>query len=274
MEFVKPQVYHVASTRCHSDAIMAYLKDIGAEEWRTDPTSDAELLLEVAGRACYRSFKEGLNANVTKVREGNALYLGNILKSKHGSVLEHAYDTYIFHNISRVFTHELVRHRAGCAYSQESLRFVRLDELRTWYPTILTDLPTGASPDDMSRNDAHLWLQNKWLEVITYLEGVQKETAAFFNLDRLPFDLKKKLTSVMRRWAPLGLATTIMMTGNHRVWRHLITMRTSRHAEEEIRLVFNQVYKEQKTCYPSLYQDAKETLVDGMLEITFENEKV
>ena len=65
-----------------------------------------------------------------------------------------------------------------------------------------------------------------------------------------------------------------MMTGNHRVWRHLITMRTSRHAEEEIRLVFNQVYKEQKTCYPSLYQDAKETLVDGMLEITFENEKV
>ena len=86
--------------------------------------------------------------------------------------------------------------------------------------------------------------------------------------------LKKALTSIMRRLAPIGLATTILMTGNHRVWRHLISMRTSRHAEEEIRMVFNKVYEQQLACYPNIYQDAKTEMVDGLLEVTFRNEKV
>ena len=40
----------------------------------------------------------------------------------------------MLHNVSRVATHELVRHRAGVAVSQESLRFVRLDDLPFWFP--------------------------------------------------------------------------------------------------------------------------------------------
>ncbi len=274
MQYVRPQVFHVASTRVHSLALDDYLKEIRAGEWETDAQSDAEMLFEVAGRLCYRSFVPGLNANVTKVREGNNLYLRNIIGSGHGSVLEHAGDTYIFHNVSRVFTHEQVRNRVGLGYSQESLRYVRLDELKTYYPPILADLPPGTWPEGMSRNDAHQWLKIKWESVIGNLEEIQGEMAKFFNLDKLPFDLKKRLTSVMRRLAPIGLATDIMVTANHRAWRHVIQQRTSRHAEEEIRLVYGMVFEEQAKCYPNIYQDGRSELVDGLPEVMFEKEKV
>ena len=84
--------------------------------------------MEFGGRLCYRSWEPGLNPNVTKVRTDQDEYLRNILKQKHGSVLEHISYSFVFHNVSRVLTHELVRHRAGTAISQESMRFVRLDD--------------------------------------------------------------------------------------------------------------------------------------------------
>ena len=42
-----------------------------------------------------------------------------------------------FRNVSRVFTHELVRHRAGSAFSQESLRYVRLTDIGFRVPPAL-----------------------------------------------------------------------------------------------------------------------------------------
>src|SRR5947209_19727819 len=43
---------------------------------------------------------------------------------EHGSVLEHAVWNFIVTGVSRSFTHELIRHRAGWGYSQLSQRFV------------------------------------------------------------------------------------------------------------------------------------------------------
>src|SRR5213082_340016 len=51
-------------------------------------------------------------------------YLDNIKKQGHGSVLEHANYTLLLEGVSRSLTHELVRHRAGFAYSQLSQRYV------------------------------------------------------------------------------------------------------------------------------------------------------
>ena len=64
----------------------------------------------------------GANPNVSKVRADRREYFANILRSAHGSVLEHANYSFALRNVSRVLTHELVRHRAGSAFSQESLR--------------------------------------------------------------------------------------------------------------------------------------------------------
>ena len=72
----------------------AYLESIGGGSWleRTQGAggSDAELLIEFAGRLCYRSWEPGLNPNVRKIRTDRGEYFGNLLASGHGSVLEHA----------------------------------------------------------------------------------------------------------------------------------------------------------------------------------------
>lgn len=268
MEFVRPKVYHVAATRGMIDGsdLQEYLEEVHAAEWETDTPSDGEYLIEVAGRLCYRSFAPGLNANVSKIREGSRPYLHNILTSKHGSVLEHATDTYIFHNVSRVFTHELVRHRPGCSYSQESLRYVRLDSLKCYYP---------AAFENIEDAETQARVKQRWIEHFVASERLQRELAAELDLDHQTFEQKKRLTSALRRLAPIGLATSIMMTANHRMWRHMIEQRTSRHAEEEIRCVFHQVYREQAECYSNIYQDAVVVEVgDGTTEIVFENSKV
>jgi len=80
-------------------------------------STDGEQLAEFAGRLCYMSQH---NPAKRETRE----YLENIKKQGHGSVLEHANYSLLFEGVSRSLTHELVRHRAGFAYSQLSQRYV------------------------------------------------------------------------------------------------------------------------------------------------------
>jgi thymidylate synthase (FAD) len=244
-----PKVYLVAKTSLVADGLNAYLADIGGPDWRADPTvSDGENLIEAAGRMCYRSWQpydpakpEASNPNVDRVRMGNKNYMDNVLSSGHGSVLEHVSLSFICRHVSRVFTHELVRHRAGMAYSQESLRYVRLDDLSFWLPQAARGNPEAAQ---------------KIEDVVDFLEGTQKELGRIFDIQNVrDFKTKKQLTSMFRRLAPIGLGTSIMVSGNLRSWRHIIAVRTSEAAEEEIRLVCDQIARICKAEYPHVFQD-------------------
>src|SRR6266436_15271 len=112
----KPSVYLVGRQTINAQELDQFLSDHGVS-WQTDSEVAAEYLTEVAGRVCYMSF--------AKPRPGgNKVYLEHILQVGHGSVLEHAVWNFIFAGVSRTLTHELVRHRAGWAYSQLSQRYV------------------------------------------------------------------------------------------------------------------------------------------------------
>ena len=236
---VKPEAYLIGRPQIDGEAVLAYIQAVEGEAWyerifedvAQPPRStvvgidDSAALVEFMGRLCYRSWDAGLNPNVTKVREDSAEYLRNILGSGHGSVLEHATFNFVFRNVSRVFTHELVRHRAGTAISQESMRFVRLDDIPFW-------LPNWAEQDEE--------LVSRSIKLLEAMEEHQKWMADHFGLDDdgVPFSEKKHKTSFMRRFAPDGVATTIGFSMNVRAARHIIEMRNSEHAEEEIQLVF------------------------------------
>lgn len=255
MQRTEPKVFMVAVPQV-APGLVKYLDHVNPEGgFKRSAPSDGEHLVEVMGRLCYRSFAPGLNANVTRVREGNAPYLANILKVGHGSVLEHAQVSFIFADVSRVFTHELVRHRVGCAISQESLRFVRLDELKGWMPSCIAEDEEAAK---------------RFEELFESLEVVQKQLAVYYGLDDpdADFKMKKEISSALRRMAPIGLATTIGWSANFRTLRHVIRMRTSRHAEEEIRLVFDEVAKECQRAFPNVFQDFSREEVDGIGEWT------
>lgn len=188
---------------------------------------------------CYRSWKEGLNPNVTRVRKDQKEYFLNILRSGHGSVLEHANYSFIIYDCSRVFSHELVRHRAGSAFSQESLRFVRLDEIPFRIPEVLEPM------------------RPRILSILETLEEFQIAAAEEFGLDEegIPFHQKKEITSAMRRLAPDGVSTVILWTANVRTLRHVIQMRTDPGAEEELRFVFDKVGRLMVEEAPLLFAD-------------------
>jgi thymidylate synthase (FAD) len=263
MKFVKPKVFHVAHTTLMPQGMQDYLDALDIPDWVTDAPSDVETLIEVMGRGCYRSFQPGMNRNVTRVREGNEPYLTNILLTKHGSVVEHAADSYIFLDVSRVLTHELVRNRIGNAFSQESLRYVRLDSLKAWFPRVFQNHQKA----DVLRQ----YMKEKY----ETMEGWQQELAEMLEIDTVPdFKTKKKLTSAMRRFAPIGLATMIGFSGNQRSIRWAIEQRTDPVAEEEIRIVFGQVAEEQRQCYQNLYQDMYVEEHDGLNWYRFKNSKI
>ena len=267
MKNVELEVFLVAKTELHEEGLDPYLESIGNPDWKPEPgVSGGESLVEAAGRMCYRSWQpydpekpDCSNPNVTKVREGNAEYLGNILNVGHGSILEHVSMTFVCRNISRVFTHELVRHRAGCAFSQESLRYVRLTNLSFWFPPEVRENPEALK---------------LFQEAIEYAEEVQSSLADIYNIGEMKnFNKKKQLTSMFRRLAPIGLATSIMFTANIRALRHIIAMRTSPSAEVEIRVVFDKIAKMCKDNYPNFFQDMTKQGEDH-LHWVFENEKV
>jgi thymidylate synthase ThyX len=84
----------------------------------------------------------------------------------------------------------------------------------------------------------------------------------------MDFDEKKKLTSAMRRILPMGLGIELGCGMNIRALRHVIMLRTNRHAEWEIRKVFHDVYLLVKEKFPTLFFDAKEEIVDDLIEVT------
>jgi thymidylate synthase (FAD) len=246
MHATAPSVFLIARPSIDVEGMRGYLADVGGESWlarRLDESGDSpnggELIVEFGGRACYRSWEPGLNPNVTKVRTDQREYFANILRSAHGSVLEHANYTFALRNVSRVFTHELVRHRAGSAFSQESLRYVRLADIGFRVPPALEPV------------------REQVLSIVEQLEEFQVSAAAELGIDAegVPFHVKKEITSALRRLAPIGLSTDIVWTANARTLRHVIEMRTAEGAEEELRLVFDRIARLMQAEAPGLFQD-------------------
>lgn len=246
MKSVQPTATLIARPSLLIENIAAYLDEVGGTEWLDAPhrasQSPGEMLAEFAGRICYRSWKPGLNKNVTRVRKDSTEYLQNVIRSEHGSVIEHAQYSFIFHNVSRVFTHELIRHRAGVGISQESMRYVRLEELPVWWPDWV---------------DEHPEIKARAEDLVEHMEEFQKFAATEFGIDDegVKFHFKKKVTSWMRRFAPEGVATGLVWSANLRTLRHVIEMRTAEGAEEEIRLVFHQVALAMREECPAIFLD-------------------
>jgi thymidylate synthase (FAD) len=244
MKIVEPEVYLIAQTAVDSDQLKKLLESIGgstALDWlsktKASSKSEGELLTEVAGRTCYKSFGIGLNPNVTKIRDSSKDYIQNTLSKGDGSIFEHATCTFGFVNVSRVCTHELVRHRVGVAISQESLRYVRPTEISLWLP-----------PEFRGK-------ETRIKSIVEHLESEYHKLESSYEWNSMDFAIKKKITSALRRIMPDGIATSIIWTANHRTIRHVITMRTAESAEVEIRYVFDKVARMMKERFPLIYDD-------------------
>lgn len=265
-----PRVYLIGRPQIDTEQMLRYLRDVTGQEdggtwWNRvgakialQEIPAAEGLVEFMGRLCYRSWEPGLNRNVTKVREDRREYLTNILRSGHGSILQHAWFNFVIHNGSRVFTAEMNRHAVGTAISEQSLRYVRLDD----------DIPFRSPVSVLKPETVELGRA-----LVEHIEDTIGDMYKIEGIDDESFFTKKTVTSAIRRYAPLGMSTEEGWSGNIRAIRHVIEMRTDPHAEEEIRIIAEQIASQMAVECPLLFADYERKLVnDGDLPSHWDTE--
>lgn len=241
---------------------------------------NTDLLPEVAGRICYMSFGD-------KAGRKGPEYLGHILSVGHGSVLEHTNLTVILEGISRSLSHELVRHRAGCAYSQLSQRYVDTEDMGlVIHPAIVGDaeLETRAEID-------FAYCLEQYEKVVNVLMEKYKANAKDIAADQdIPGHLemhpeeivkatrtarRKMAREAAREWLPNMTETKIVTTMNVRAWRHFFSMRGAPVADRQIRrcavLIFSVLQPQAPWCFQDIErQDTK----DGIGCLVSKNPKV
>ncbi len=204
---------------------------------RMGESTDGERLAEFAGRLCYMSQR---NPASRSTRE----YLENIKRQGHGSVLEHANYSLLLEGVSRSLTHELVRHRAGWAYSQLSQRYVdESDALFVVPPAII---------GDQSLEEA--WKAQMQVALATYVSLVNQL------MDRYAWVADKVHRRKMAREAARGVLpnsteTKIVVTGNARAWRTMLELRSGEGAELEIRRLAVAVLRLMQCEAPAFFAD-------------------
>lgn len=200
-------------------------------------STDGERLAEFAGRLCYMSQK---NPASRTTRE----YLENIKKQGHGSVLEHANYSLLLEGVSRSLTHELVRHRAGFAYSQLSQRYVdESDAAFVIPPAILGDEALVAA-----------WKAQIESAQQTYIALVDKLMTRYQWVDD-KVHRRKMAREAARGVLPNSTETKIVVTGNVRAWRTMLELRSSEGAEFEIRRMALAVLRVLQREAPSFFSD-------------------
>jgi len=199
--------------------------------------SDGERLAEYAGRLCYMSQRN-------PARRPTAEYLENIKKQGHGSVLEHANYSLLLEGVSRSLTHELVRHRAGFAYSQLSQRYVDEAEAKFVMPPAII----GESA-----------LEAAWK---AQMESAQKTYVALVEqlMERYGWVADKVHRRKMAREAARGVLpnsteTKIVATANARAWRTMLELRSSEGAEQEIRRLAILIIRVLQKEAPAFFSD-------------------
>jgi thymidylate synthase (FAD) len=199
--------------------------------------TDGERLAEFAGRLCYMSQRNPAHRTTRD-------YLENIKKQGHGSVLEHASYSLLLEGISRSLTHELVRHRAGFAYSQLSQRYVDESEAAFVVPPAIA-------------GDAAL--ETAWREQIegalaSYVALVERLMERYSWVDDR-VHRRKMAREAARGVLPNSTETKIVVTGNARAWRTMLELRTSEGAELEIRRTAIAVLRVLQQEAPAFFAD-------------------
>ena len=187
-------------------------------------TPEPELLIERAGRTCYKS--EG------RITEGSSTAFIKMLLSpsrRHESVLEHASATFLIQT-DRGISHELVRHRLA-SYSQVSTRYVQYKN------EICVLRPSGLG-------------EAGGLAYSIWRAACRGSEWAYFAL--LALGLKPE---VARSVLPTCLSTELVMTANFREWRHFLSLRLASGAHPDMRIIAGLIRDELVKIAPAVFEE-------------------
>jgi len=243
--------YVLAQPTFNAGEFLRFLADVG-ESWnRTPGTKSPQELVEVAGRLCYMSFGSRQSP------KDNGTYVKNLISMGHESVLEHISWTFLVTGISRAFSHQLVRHRVGVAFSQLSQQYHDETAATAVEPVELAAFPQLREQWKHSLDAAKL-------VYCKLLEELDKEK----NL--LPLQRREQLRairSIARSVLPNSTETKIVFTANARAIRHILEVRGNIPGDSEMRLFSVNLFQQVVRDAPELFGDFYERALDDGLPI-------
>src|ERR671923_2638315 len=133
-----------------------------------------EYYLPIIYTACRTCYSEQLPATIWDkavsrqvADEKQQALVRKVMESGHGSTIEHVNFTFAISGVTRTLSHQLVRHRAGTAFDQQSQRYVSFKKRDNY--TIPDSIVNGDPPDDLAARfqraiDDHLALYGQLLQ--------------------------------------------------------------------------------------------------------------
>lgn len=188
-------------------------------------TPDPDELVAAAARLCYSD----VAASDLLKRESEELstrLLENLWRSGHYSPFEHASFTFGTDGLSRVTSHQLVRHRIA-SYSQQSQRYVKMNRPEVVIPPTVAALPEAEALFRRQIESAH----ETYRSLVEM--GIPAEDARFI--------------------LPHGWETRLVFTMNARELHHFFNLRLCRRAQWEIRGLARLMLAECRKAAPAIF---------------------
>lgn len=196
-------------------------------------TPEPERTVAMSARLCYSPI--GAAQLEEKISDEQAANLVRKLVSMgHLSTLEHVTFTFAIEGVSRVLTHQLVRHRIA-SYSQQSQRYVKEHDFETIVPASIASKPEAKAKFD---------------KLMTEIQAMYDE---FIALDIPAEDARYIL--------PNATETKIVCTFNARSLLNFFSLRCCTRAQWEIRALANEMLRQCQAVAPVIFENTGPTCV-------------
>lgn len=214
-------------------------------------TPDAEKLIASAAKLCYSSV--GVDKIEDKLTEENTKkFLDMLMGMGHESPIEHVNFTFGVEGVSRVLTHQLVRHRIGCSYSQQSQRYVKLDQFEYIIPPAIEGIPE-AKEKFISAMEKNQRDYNELTEILLK-EHYEEYIKDGFNEKKAKRMAEKRSIEDARYIFPNACETKIVFTMNARALFNFFKHRCCNRAQWEIKELAIEMLRKVKEATPTLFK--------------------
>lgn len=223
-------------------------------------TEEPEKLVAAAAKLCYSSVGvEDIEDKLDKEKTQN--FIEMLMSLGHESPVEHVSFTFGVEGISRVLTHQLVRHRIGASYSQQSQRYVKLQQFEYIIPPSIEALPEAKAKFIEAMEQDQKYYDE--LTDILFREHYEKLKQAGNGDDKARKDAEKMAIEDARYVFPNACETKIVFTMNARALFNFFNKRCCNRAQWEIRELAIEMLRLVKEVAPSLFKYCGPGCVNG-----------
>jgi thymidylate synthase (FAD) len=223
-------------------------------------TPQPDRLVSAAARLCYSKVgAEQILDNFTD--DGVRKFLEILTEMGHQSPIEHASFTFAAEGVSRTLTHQLVRHRMA-SYSQQSQRYVKLDQFEYIVPPNIAKNPEAASLFERAMAEDQKYyssiaeiLYNDHYKTLTTQQGMDANEA---------HRVAEKMAIEDARYVfPNACETKIIFTMNARSLYNFFRLRCCNRAQWEIRELATEMLLQVRAVAPILFKNAGPACLTG-----------